>query len=79
VAAQSGLGVVIAEELMIADQLVAHELVRVHSARVSTSRAYYIVEVKERARRPIVEAFAQWVTAEVAASQNRLNDARVLG
>jgi len=78
-AAQNGLGVVIAEELMIADQLVAHQLVRVHSARVPTSRAYFIVELKQRARRPIVEAFAQWVTAEVAESQQRLNNARVLG
>jgi LysR family transcriptional regulator, glycine cleavage system transcriptional activator len=79
VAAQNGLGVVIAEEMMIADQLIAHDLVRVHSARVPTSRAYYVVELKDRARRPIVEAFAQWVASEVADSQHRLSNARVLG
>jgi LysR family transcriptional regulator, glycine cleavage system transcriptional activator len=79
VAAQNGLGIVIAEEMMIADQLINHDLVRVHSARVSTTRAYYIVELKDRARRPIVDAFARWVSGEITESRQRLDDARVLG
>lgn len=78
-AARNHLGIVIAEEAMIADQLIAHELVRVHSARVPTTRAYYLIEPKDRARRPIVNVFADWVKSEMEESQNKLNDARVLG
>lgn len=78
-AAERGLGIVIAEEAMIADQLIRHELVRVHSARVPTGRGYYIIEPRDRTQRPIVNAFAEWVRAEMAESQSELNQSRVLG
>ncbi|KKB09655.1 LysR substrate-binding domain-containing protein [Devosia chinhatensis] len=78
-AAEKGLGIVIAEEAMIADQLIDHALVRVHSARVKTGRGYYLIEPQDRARRPIVSAFAEWVHAEMASNEAKLNEARVLG
>lgn len=78
-AAENGLGIVIAEEGMIADQLTQHQLVRVHSARVPTGRGYYVIEPHDRTRRPIVNTFIKWVEAEMAESQSKLIDSRVLG
>ncbi|MGK2229722.1 LysR substrate-binding domain-containing protein [Devosia sp.] len=65
-AAEKGMGIVIAEEAMIAEQLARNELVKVHSARVSTGRGYYLLEPQDRTRRPIVDAFVQWIQQELA-------------
>jgi LysR family glycine cleavage system transcriptional activator len=78
-AAQRGLGVVIAEEAMIADQLIRHELVRVHSARVPSQRGYYLLEPQDRSRRPIVEDFVAWIKDEMNESRTQLAESRVLG
>jgi LysR family transcriptional regulator, glycine cleavage system transcriptional activator len=78
-AAEKGMGIVIAEEAMISDQLTRHELIRVHSARVPAGRAYYLLEPEDRARRPIVDAFVQWLLSEMTDTENELTRSRVLG
>jgi len=78
-AAEKDMGIVIAEEEMIADQLLRHELVRVHSARVASGRAYYLLEPEDRAHRPIVEAFVHWLRDEMAQTEAELARSRLLG
>lgn len=78
-AAEKGMGIVIAEEAMIVDQLTRHEFVKVHSAHVAAGRGYYLLEPGNRARRPIVDAFVQWLRQELADTEIALARLRVLG
>jgi Transcriptional regulator len=78
-AAEKGIGIVIAEEVMIADQLTGGSLVEVHSARVPSGRGYYLLEPDNRARKPIVDAFIRWLLQEIAATTLQLSDRRGMG
>lgn len=78
-AAEKGMGIVIAEEAMIADQLATGALVEVHSTRVASGRGYYMLEPDHRARKPIVDAFIHWLQEEMAATTTMLADRRGLG
>lgn len=78
-AAERGLGIVIAEEVMIVDQLAAGTLVQVHSARISSGRGYYLLEPEHRARKPIADAFVKWVQEELSVSSADLAQRRGLG
>ncbi len=78
-AAERGMGVVIAEEAMIADQLATGALVEIHSARVASGRGYYLLEPDHRARRPIVDAFIQWLQRELSDTKTSLARRRGLG
>jgi LysR family glycine cleavage system transcriptional activator len=78
-AAETGLGIVIAEEAMIADQLATGDLVEIHSARVSSGRGYYLLEPDHRARKPIVDAFIQWLQQELEITKSGLTQRRGLG
>lgn len=73
------MGIVIAEEAMIADQLVEGALVEVHSARVPSGRGYYLLEPDHRARKPIVNAFILWLQQEMSTTTSLLSDRRGLG
>jgi DNA-binding transcriptional LysR family regulator len=73
------MGIVIAEEAMIADHLATGELVEVHSARVPSGRAYFLLEPEHRARKPIVEAFIGWLEEELGISRAGLTQRRGLG
>jgi LysR family glycine cleavage system transcriptional activator len=78
-AAEKGMGIVIAEEAMIADQLAAGSLAEVHSARVPSGRGYYLLEPDHRARKPIVDAFIQWLQQEMGVTKSSLAQRRGLG
>lgn len=78
-AAEKGMGIVIAEEAMIADQLAAGSLVEVHSARVPSGRGYYLLEPDHRVRKPIVDAFIHWLQQEMIATTTILSERRGLG
>ena len=78
-AAEKELGIVIAEEAMIADQLSAGTLVEIHSARVPSGRGYYLLEPDHRARKPIVDAFIQWLQHELSITKATLAQRRGLG
>ncbi len=78
-AAEKDMGIVIAEEAMIADHLSAGSLVEVHSARVPSGRGYYLLEPDHRARKPIVDAFIQWLQREMGATTSELLERRGLG
>jgi LysR family glycine cleavage system transcriptional activator len=78
-AAERGMGIVIAEEAMIADRLATGELVEVHSARVPSGRAYFMLEPEHRARKPIVEAFISWLEEELGLTKVGLAHRRGLG
>ena len=78
-AAEKELGIVIAEEAMIADQLGAGALVEIHSARVPSGRGYYLLEPDHRARKPIVGAFIQWLQYELTITNTKLGERRGLG
>jgi LysR family transcriptional regulator, glycine cleavage system transcriptional activator len=78
-AAERGMGIVIAEEAMIADQLAAGTLVEVHSARVPSGRSYYLLEPDHRARKPIVDAFIHWLQQEMQDTKSNLAQRRGLG
>jgi LysR family transcriptional regulator, glycine cleavage system transcriptional activator len=78
-AAEQGMGIVMAEEPMIADRLASGHLVEVHSARVTSGRGYFLLEPKERARKPIVDAFVNWIFEEMAQTEATIENRRVLG
>lgn len=78
-AAEKDLGIVIAEEAMIADQLATGALVEIHSARVPSGRGYYLLEPDHRARKPIVDAFIQWLQQELSITKTNLTQRRGLG
>jgi LysR family glycine cleavage system transcriptional activator len=78
-AAEKGMGIVIAEEAMIADQLATGALVEIHSVRVASGRGYYLLEPDHRARRPIVDAFIQWLQQELTFTKSSLAQRRGLG
>jgi LysR family glycine cleavage system transcriptional activator len=73
------MGIVMAEEPMIADRLASGHLVEVHSARVTSGRGYFLLEPKERARKPIVDAFVNWIFEEMAQTEATIENRRVLG
>lgn len=78
-AAEKGMGIVIAEEAMIADQLANGSLVEVHSARVPSGRGYFLLEPDHRSRKPIVDAFIHWLQQEMSATTSLLSEKRGLG
>lgn len=78
-AAEKGMGIVIAEEAMIADHLADGSLVEVHSARVPSGRGYYLLEPDHRARKPIVDAFIHWLQQEMNTTTSLLSERRGLG
>ncbi len=78
-AAEEGMGIVIAEEAMIADRLAAGTLVEVHSARIPSGRGYYLLEPDHRTRKPIVDAFIHWLQAEMHKTTTILSARRGLG
>ena len=78
-AAEKGMGIVIAEEAMIADQLTSGALIEVHSARVPSGRGYYMLAPDHHAQKPIVDAFIQWLKQEMSATTNALLARRGLG
>lgn len=67
------MGIVNAEETMIAIQLAAGSLVKVHSARVPSGRGYHLLERDDRTRKPIVDAFIHWLQQEMGATALRLS------
>ena len=78
-AAEKGMGIVVAEEAMIADHLATGELVEVHSARVPSGRGYFLLEPDHRGRKPIVEAFVGWLEEELSLTKASLAQRRGLG
>jgi len=75
-AAEQGMGVALTRELFAADALLDGRLVRV-SARATdddTTRDYQVVYPEALRNDPAVRAFCDWLHAEVAAVQQRLNE-----
>jgi LysR family glycine cleavage system transcriptional activator len=65
-AALDGLGVALAHEALIADDLAAGRLVAPFSLRLPAAQAYYLVSSSKAAKRPDVMAFRAWLRHEAA-------------
>ena len=70
-AALDGQGVALVGEMLVADDLAAGRLVRPFDPSLSRplTFSYYLVSAKEKAERPKVAAFRDWLLEEVAASR----------
>ena len=65
-AAITGLGVAMAQDAMVADDLAAGRLVKPFDLVVPVDAGYYVVCPEETATRPRIAAFRQWIMAEAA-------------
>lgn len=77
-AALDGLGVALAHEALVADDLAAGSLVAPFDLRLPATRAYYLVSSPKATKRPDVMAFRAWLRHEAAGhhtSQKNRNSA----
>ncbi|MEO6279836.1 LysR substrate-binding domain-containing protein [Roseateles sp.] len=76
-AAEQGMGVALTRELFAADALLDGRLVRVSAQATDedTTRDYQVVYPEALREDPAVRTFCDWLHAEVAAVQQRLNEA----
>jgi LysR family glycine cleavage system transcriptional activator len=76
-AAEQGMGIALARELLAADALLDGRLVRVHphALDLDATRAYHVVYPEVLHDDPAVRAFCDWLHAEIAALRQRLNEA----
>lgn len=76
-AAEQGMGVALTRELFAADALLDGHLVRVSAQAIDedATRDYQVVYPETLRDDPAVRAFCDWLHAEVAALQQRLNQA----
>jgi LysR family glycine cleavage system transcriptional activator len=65
-AALDGLGVALAHEALVADDLAAGRLVAPFALRLPAGQAYYLVSSPKAAKRPDVTAFRAWMRQEAA-------------
>jgi len=68
-AAIDGLGVALAQEALVRDDLASGRLVRPFDIDMPSDYANYVVTPEATADRPKVKAFRDWLLAEIAASQ----------
>ena len=75
-AAEQGMGVALARELLAADALLSGRLVKVsgRSLAMDASRDYQIVYPEALRDEPAVRAFCDWVHAEIAVIQQKLTE-----
>lgn len=75
-AAEQGMGVALARELIAGDALLDGRLVRVAAQEldIDAGRDYHVVYPETLRNDPAVRAFCDWVHAEVAALQQRLRE-----
>lgn len=75
-AGEQGMGIALARELLAADALLDGRLVRIHAHTVDLDahRGYQIVYPEALRNDPAVRAFCDWLHAEIAALQQRLNE-----
>jgi len=64
-AAEQGLGIALARGAIAAPEIAAGRLVRLFPDRVPPRSAYYLVYPRANAALPAVEAFREWIMAEV--------------
>lgn len=68
-AAIDGLGVALAEEALVRDDLANGRLVRPFEIDMPSEYAHYVVTPEAAADRPKIRAFRDWLLAEIAASE----------
>jgi LysR family transcriptional regulator, glycine cleavage system transcriptional activator len=79
-AAEQGMGVALTRELFVADALLDGRLARVSALSIDdASRDHQVVYPETLRDDPAVRAFCDWLHAEIAALQQRLNEAPRLG
>lgn len=80
-AGEQAMGVALAREVLAADALLDGRLVRVHvhTVDLDATRGYQIVYPEALRNDPAVRAFCDWLHAEIAALQQRLNETRAPG
>ena len=72
-AAVDGQGVALGNTSLVGDDLAAGRLVRPFdlSLKIAPDFAYYLVAPRNRADRPMIKAFREWILAEIASGQAR--------
>jgi LysR family glycine cleavage system transcriptional activator len=65
-AASEGIGIALARAAIVAGDLAAGRLVRLFADRAPSRAAYYLVQPRGAAPTPRVQAFRDWIVAEVA-------------
>src|SRR5262249_38972251 len=78
-AAIDGLGVALVPAALASDDLAAGRLVRPFDICLPTEFGYYLVVPFNRAHRPKITAFREWVMSEIAASGEEVVSATVDG
>lgn len=80
-AAEQGMGVALARELLAGDALLDGRLVRVASQELDldAGRDYHVVYPEALRDDPAVRAFCDWLHAEIAALQQRLRETAAVG
>jgi len=68
-AAIDGLGVALAQEALVRDDLASGRLVKPFDIDMPSDYANYVVTPEAAAERPKVKAFREWLLAEIAASE----------
>jgi LysR family glycine cleavage system transcriptional activator len=68
-AAIDGLGVALAQEALVRDDLASGRLVKPFDIDMPSDYANYVVTPEATAERPKVKAFREWLLAEIAASE----------
>lgn len=68
-AAIDGLGVALAEEALVRDDLASGRLVKPFEIDMPSDYAHYVVTPEAAADRPKIRAFREWLLAEIAASE----------
>jgi LysR family glycine cleavage system transcriptional activator len=76
-AAAEGQGVALARSALAAGDVAAGRLVQPFDVSIPYELAYYLVCLEATAERPKVRRFREWVLAEAAAPEARLNDGRL--
>jgi LysR family glycine cleavage system transcriptional activator len=73
-AAIDGLGVALAQEALVRDDLASGRLVKPFDIDMPSDYANYVVTPEASAERPKVKAFREWLLAEIAASEAPADD-----
>ena len=73
-AGMAGKGVVMGDNLLSADGLRRGLLVRPFDISIQSNRGYFLVTDPLKAERPVVRAFSDWLTAEVATTTHSARD-----
>ena len=68
-AAVNGLGIALGRSALVSSEIAAGRLVPLFDIRVPAEDAYWITCNSERAKRPSVQAFLDWLLAEAAADE----------